>query len=102
MNSTNCAKYIQTDERTPLHLVLIKMVAPETHHRLVVLPLAAIGVLLRTPRATRGISISTSGVRATTSSSTPATCVQCGLFDLFLYFSIFLFKFSAVRQKNFF
>ena len=102
MNSTNCAKYIQTDERTPLSIVIIKMVAPETHHRLVVLPLTTIGVLLRTTRTARGISFSATGIRTTTSRTTPSTCVQCGLFDLFLYFSIFLFNFSAVRQKNFF
>ena len=76
------------DERTPLHIVLIKMVAPETHPRLVVLPLAAIGVLPSSTRATRGGRLSGGGIRAITTSSTPSTCVQCGLFDLFFYFSI--------------
>ena len=74
------------------------MVAPETHHRLVVLPLAPIGVLLRATGAARGVRLSTSGFRTTyTGPARPTTCVQGGLFDLFFYFN-----FSAVRQKNFF
>ena len=76
------------DERTPLHIVLIKMVAPETHPRLVVLPLATIGVLLSSTRTSRGIRISTTGLSTPTTRTSPSTCVQCGLFDLFFYFSI--------------
>ena len=64
----------------------------------VVLPLAAIGVLLRNTRSTCGVRVSATGVRATPARTIrPATCVQCGLFDLFFYLN-----FSAVRQKNFF
>ena len=60
-----------------------------TRMQLVVLPLTAIGVLLRTTRTSRFFSISASGVStATTARSTPTTCVQCGLFDLLIYFSI--------------
>ena len=68
----------------------------------VVLPLTTIGVLLRAARTARGISISATGIRATTASTTPTTCVQCGLFDLFLYFSISLFKFFCRQAENFF
>jgi len=61
------------------------MVAPETHPRLVVLPLATIGVLLSSTRATRGGRLSGGGIGATTTRTTPSTCAQCGLFDLFFY-----------------
>ena len=68
-----------------------------------VLPLAAIGVLLSTARPTRGIRISSTGIRATPARATPpATCVQCGLFDLFFYFSIFLFKIFCRQAEKFF
>ena len=79
------------------------MVAPATHHRLVVLPLSTIGVLLRATRTARGFRISSTGIRAASTRATATTtCVQCGLFDLFFYFSIFLFKFFCRQAEKFF
>ena len=64
-----------------------------------VLPLTSIGVLLRTTSTARGIRLSTTGISTTTANPTPTTCVQCGRFDLFFYFSILIFLPSG---RNFF
>ena len=56
-----------------------------------VLPLTSIGVLLSATRTARGFRISTTGVSTTSTRAAPTTCVQCGLFDLFFYFSILIF-----------
>ncbi len=77
--------------------MIVRMVAPETDHQSVVIAMAPMRVLLSPTRATRGGRISGGGIGATTTRTTPSTCAQCGIFDLFFYL-----KFSAVRQKNFF